>query len=109
MVTTRDKIAQYLQATGRSRKWLSEQLGIKENYISMILSGKREPSERITRLIDSLTESKERPSHPNPTIEAVIQMMEAMDEDTQKDVQVSVQKEKLLRELLKEKQDKEAA
>ncbi|CAH2032096.1 helix-turn-helix domain-containing protein [Trichlorobacter ammonificans] len=44
-----------------------------------------------------------------PTIEAVIQMMESMDADTQEDIRLSVQKEKLLRELMKEKQEKEAA
>lgn len=43
------------------------------------------------------------------TIEAVIKMMETMDADTQEDICLSVQKEKLLRELIKEKQEKEAA
>jgi transcriptional regulator with XRE-family HTH domain len=41
-------------------------------------------------------------------ISAVADMMRSMDEETQKDIYLSVQKEKLLRELLSERLDKKA-
>lgn len=41
--------------------------------------------------------------HPDSEIQAVIEMMEAMDRDTKKDVRLSVEKEKLLRELLNQR------
>lgn len=46
--------------------------------------------------------------HPDSQIQAVIKVMEAMDDDTKKDIRLSVEKEKLLRELLKQREDKEA-
>lgn len=54
-------------------------------------------------------ETKCHENMSSPYINSVVGMMKNMDEETQKDVQVSVQKEKLLRELMKEKQAKEAA
>lgn len=45
----------------------------------------------------------------DPYIASVLEMMRAMDDDTKRDIQLSVQKEKLLRELLKEKWDMKAA
>ena len=109
MLTVSEKIAKICEEKGMTKKAIAERLGVKPPYVTMMASGKSEPSERVSRLIDELLEGKKREPHQNPTIEAVIQMMEAMDEETQKDVQVGVQKEKLLRELIKEKQDKEAA
>jgi hypothetical protein len=51
-----------------------------------------------------------QPNQPDdPYISSVSEMMRAMDDDTKKDIQLSVQKEKLLRELIKERQEKEAA
>lgn len=47
-------------------------------------------------------------THPNPKIQAIVTMLEDMDDDTQKDIQLSVQKEKLLRDLLKQQEDKKA-
>ena len=46
--------------------------------------------------------------HPDPAIQAVIEMMESMDKDTKDDIRLSVKKEKLLRDLLKQKEDREA-
>ena len=44
----------------------------------------------------------------DPYIASVATMMRTMDDDTKKDIQLSVEKEKLLRELLREKRGKEA-
>lgn len=44
----------------------------------------------------------------DPYIASVTTMMRSMDDDTKKDIQLSVEKEKLLRELLREKQGKKA-
>lgn len=44
----------------------------------------------------------------DPYIASVATMMRSMDDDTKKDIQLSVEKEKLLRDLLKDKQRKEA-
>lgn len=44
----------------------------------------------------------------DPYIASVATMMRTMDDDTKKDIQLSVEKEKLLRELLREKQGKKA-
>lgn len=55
------------------------------------------------------TPLKDKPAkHPDPQIEAVIKMMETMDEETKKGVRLGVEKEKLLRELLQQKEDKKA-
>jgi len=43
-----------------------------------------------------------------PYIAKVVEMMRSMDDDTQKDVELSVSKEKLLRDLLKQQEDKQA-
>lgn len=45
---------------------------------------------------------------PDPYISSVSEMMRTMDDDTKKDIQLSVQKEKLLRELMKERQELKA-
>lgn len=109
MANIREKILMLLERPGMTRKVLSIALNVTESHLSRILNGQRETSRKFDKAIDDLLEGKGRQPHPNPTIEAVIQMMESMDEETQKDVQVGVQKEKLLRELMKEKQEKEAA
>lgn len=64
----------------------------------------REP-ERSTRS-DVLREGLY--NHPDPTIQKVIELLEGMDDNTKEDVCLSVQKEKLLRDLLKEKLEKKA-
>lgn len=46
--------------------------------------------------------------HPDPTIQKIVELLEGMDDNTKKDVCLSVQKEKLLRELLNEKLAKKA-
>jgi transcriptional regulator with XRE-family HTH domain len=46
--------------------------------------------------------------HPNLKIQKIVEMLESMDENTQEDILLSVEKEKLLRDLLQEKRDKKA-
>lgn len=46
--------------------------------------------------------------HPNLKIQKIVEMLETMDENTQEDILLSVEKEKLLRDLLQEKRDKKA-
>lgn len=46
--------------------------------------------------------------HPDPEIQAVITMMESMDREAKKGVRLGVEKEKLLRELLKQREDRKA-
>jgi transcriptional regulator with XRE-family HTH domain len=55
-----------------------------------------------------LPETYGRAKHPDAEIEAVIRLMEGMDSDTKKDVRLGVQKEKLLRDLLSQYEDKKA-
>lgn len=57
-------------------------------------------SERERRILEIIRE--------HPETGAVVEMMGSMDSDTQKDIQLSVQKEKLLRELIKERCEKGA-
>lgn len=45
----------------------------------------------------------------SPEAASIVEMLGAMDSDTRKDVQLGVQKEKLLRELLKEKAERNVA
>ena len=47
--------------------------------------------------------------HRGGYIEKTVKMLDGMDEDTQKDICLSVQKEKLLRELLRQKEADEKA
>lgn len=102
---------------------LSKHLGIKAHtingwvsqstvpyaYIDVISENTNKPMEWFLDGCygDATTIVAETPD--DPYISSVSEMMRAMDDDTKKDIQLSVQKEKLLRELIKERQDKEAA
>lgn len=68
--------------------------------VTTIVEGKR-MSPKEERLLEILRASPEAAS--------IVEMMGAMDSDTRKDVQLGVQKEKLLRDLLKEKSEREVA
>jgi len=46
--------------------------------------------------------------HPDLKIQKIVEMLESMDENTKEDILLSVEKEKLLRDLLQEKRDKKA-
>lgn len=68
--------------------------------VRTIVEGKRitPKEERLLEIIRS-----------SPEAASIVEMLGAMDSDTRKDVQLGVQKEKLLRELLKEKSEREVA
>jgi hypothetical protein len=56
-----------------------------------------------------LIESPQIREEPSPYIIKVAEMMSGMDEETQKDICLSVEKEKLLRDLLRQKEEEEKA
>lgn len=109
MLTISEKIAKICEEKGMTKRAIAERLGVKPPYVTMMASGKSEPSKRVSKLIDELLEGKKREPHPDPYIESVIKMMEQMDEESRKHIQVSVKKDELFRELMKERQEREAA
>ncbi len=87
--------------------WVS-QGAVPYAYIDVISEKTNKPFEWF---LDGSYQSTVFVSEPSsdPYISNVTEMMRSMDDDTKKDIQLSVQKEKLLRDLIKERQNKEAA
>jgi len=114
------------KSLGLTQGEFANPLSITGGYVSDIEKGKAIPSESVIREISEVyrinrlkLETGEGPMfliganakyfhEEGGYIAAVADMMRAMDEDTQKDIFLSVQKEKLLRELLNERQEKKA-
>lgn len=113
-----NKIKELRLDMGLTLKDFAEKIGSSASYVSEVERGVKNPgSEFLLALkrsflisIDSLLDNSVplvREEH-DPYIANVATMMRTMDDDTKKDIQLSVEKEKLLRELLKEKQGKKA-
>lgn len=64
---------------------------------------REEPPERLPMVNESL------PNYYSATTHKIAQMVEAMDEEARKDICLSVEKEKLLRELLRQRESDEKA
>ena len=107
---------------GRGAK-IAKDTGYSANQVSWMLSGKTPLNDRFLKLVCSVYHISEDWLRTGEEIEAdlvkekheeygkgyiaaVAAMMREMDADTQKDIFLSVQKEKLLRELLIERQQK---
>jgi len=98
---------------------LAKALFVSTDYVSRLEKGERTPSERVRNDLDDFLAGRGRFSEVNDEgmivsenssqygdsnyINAVAAMMKEMDPETQKDIYLSVQKEKLLRDLLKER------
>lgn len=48
-------LTEYIDAEGRTRHWLAEQLGISRGYLSQLESGARVPSRTLALLIERVT------------------------------------------------------
>lgn len=122
-----ERIRIYREALGLKGKEFAAIIGISGGSLSDLENDKTKPKadtlESIVLKTDVnpmwlLTETGEMrrgtapvPSvseKPDPYIASVSEMMRAMDDDTKKYIQLSVQKEKLLRELMKERQELKA-
>ena len=108
------KLKKYRKEKGMTQGEVAEILKISDAYVSKIERGEGEPTfhlmEKIMEFISgrgtsesSRAVAEERTEYGEGYISAVAAMMREMDADTQKDIFLSVQKEKLLRELLKER------
>lgn len=122
-MTLGDMLRETRKMMGLNQTQLAEILGISVDYVSKIEKNKREPRDyllsRIQKFIrgDVVLQIREDDSppgkiatfrHPDPQIDAVIKMMETMDEEGKKGVRTGVEKEKLLRELLQQREEKKA-
>jgi len=122
-----DKIKAYRESLGLKGKEFAAKIGISGGSLSdlehnntkpaaetlelLVLNTDVNPMWLLTGIGDMRrnTESIPRVSEPHdPYIASVAEMMRAMDDDTKKDIQLSVQKEKLLRDLIKERQELKA-
>lgn len=45
----------YFEKTGKTQRWLAEQLGVSRGYVSLIASGERQPSLTVSLRIEKLT------------------------------------------------------
>lgn len=108
MIEIFSKIKKMVESKTIKQSDVCESLGISNSNLSTILSEKSNPSKSLTKLAEIIYGNTRSP-HPEPIIEKVILMMEEMEEHTKESALNCVQKEKLLRELIKEKQDKIAA
>lgn len=116
-----EKLRELRKSKSMTLQVMADKLGVSNGFLSEVerdlkmpggdffVSLRREFMVSIDYLIDGTGELQ----HPAPVLEEqdpyivnVSEMMRSMDEDTKKDVLLSVKKEKLLRELLKERQDK---
>lgn len=127
-MTIGERIKHYRKLIGLSGKDLALKIGISGGNLSEIENNKYKPGadalEALAEKTDinpswlltgvgavRISESYQCATcvaeHPDdPYISSVADMMRVMDDDTKKDIQLSVQKEKLLRELIKERQHK---
>lgn len=122
MIKVSERLRQIIETTGLSQKAVAQKLGITPAHVTNLLQGKREASDQLARLIEAIwpetgegemfregkRESEGPYRHPDPTIQKIVELLEGMDADTKEDICLSVQKEKLLRDLLKEKQERKA-
>lgn len=102
------KISEMIRKKELKQKDVCDRLGISQSNCSTILSGKSKPSNSLIILAEIIY-GNTRPPHPEPIIEKTIQMMEEMEEHTKTSALDCVQKEKLLEELKKERQERDAA
>ncbi len=98
------------------QKIVAEKLYTTAGNISAILRNKSKPSkdlikraELIYRNYNETEKTTENKKHEDPIIDKVIQMMESCDEETKRNILDCAEKEKLLKELMKERQEKDAA
>ena len=118
-MTPGERLRQAREKLGLSQSKLGEPFGFPYSKIRDLESGKQRLTAEIAEGFEDLfsiarswlqTGEGEMFSTPSQAdtgyISSVAAMMREMDEDTQKDIYLSVQKEKLLRELLKERLEK---
>ena len=71
--------------------------------------GRQELIDKYPHLAIEIREpNDEQDNYTTPYISKIVTMLKEMDEDTQKDICLSVEKEKLLRELLRQQEEKKA-
>lgn len=103
---SKDNFINKLKNTGLKQKEMAEILAVSEATISLILSGKQEPTKQHKRILELY--SGERKPFSNPKIEAVAQIMEGLDPAAQEDILRIAEKEKRLAEI-KEEPERKAA
>lgn len=100
------KISEMIEKKETRQKHVAEQLKITQGHLSKILRNETEPSKPLIKLAEILYSGEKQNIH-NETIAGVISIMAELDEEAQKDIFRYIQKEKLLRDLIKEKQKKD--
>lgn len=116
-----ERIKQMRESLNLSQKDFASSVGCSQGAISKYEKGMMPSVDILFRISDLVNKSVEWIWHgtqcatcvseqpPDPYISSVSEMMRSMDDDTKKDIQLSVQKEKLLRDLIKERQEQKAA
>ena len=102
------KIAKMIEKKETNQKTVAENLATSQANLSVILQGKTKPSNSLIKLANIIYGNEYIPQ-ADPIIESVTRMMKDMDKATKKSVFDSIQKEKLLQDLMKEKESKRAA
>lgn len=102
------KIAEMIKDKKTTQAEVAKQLGVTQGTVSNFLKEGYKPSKPLIKLAEIVYGELRQP-HPDAIIEKTILMMESMDKNTQEHALDCVQKEKLLEELKKERQEREAA
>lgn len=103
---SKDRFIEKLINTGLDRKGMAEILAVSEATVSVLLSGKQEPTKQHVRILELYI--GEREPFNNPKIEAVAKIMEELDPSAQEDILRIAEKEKRLAEINREVLEKAA-
>lgn len=55
----RERVRELIELEGRTQRWVAKQCGISDNYLSQILSGDRDPSLPVIKMLASVLKTDE--------------------------------------------------
>jgi len=102
------KISEMIKEKKTNQIEVANNLATTQSNLSAILSGKSKPGNTLTKLANIIY-GEERAPHKIPKVEKTIQLIESLNECGLDRIFDSAEREKQLEELMKEKENKEAA
>ena len=108
MSTIFSKIAEMINNKTTNQKTVADNLATTQANLSRILQGKTKPSNPLIKLANIIY-GEERAPHKIPKVEKTFQLVESLNECGLDRIFDSAEREKQLEELMKEKENKEAA
>ncbi len=112
------KLKEFRLSKGMKLQQIAKEMGVSAGFLSEVERDKKVPGGEffislkriygvsIDYLLDDSYEAISVSEPDTPYIISVAEIMRSMDQDTQKDICLSVEKEKLLRDLLRQSQEK---